>query len=246
MTEKIDITLNVNGRDHAIRVEPRKTLVDAIRGCPNLRVLGLMTMPPWSEDPEAPRPYFRRLRELGRELGLPQLSMGMSIVCVLVLTGSLNLTAIVDAQHGGLLSWYWLPLLPVFVIYFVSGVAETNRAPFDFPEAEQELVAGYHTEYSSMSFGLFFLAEYINMVTVCAVATDLYLGGWWLPLVPESWGWVAFLLKISVLLFFYIWMRWSLPRYRYDQLMAFGWKVLLPVSVLNLIVTAAGVLYFGL
>ena len=119
-------------------------------------------------------------------------------------------------------------------------------APFDFPEAEQELVAGYHTEYSSMSFGMFFLAEYINMVTVSAVATDLFLGGWWFPGIPEAFGWLVFLAKISVLLFFYIWMRWSLPRYRYDQLMAFGWKVLLPVSVLNVIATAAGVLYFGL
>ncbi len=133
-----------------------------------------------------------------------------------------------------------------FLIFMTAGVAETNRAPFDFPEAEQELVAGYHTEYSSMTFALFFLAEYINMVTVSAVATDLFLGGWWFPFVPESLGWLVFLVKVSVLLFFYIWMRWTLPRYRYDQLMAFGWKVLLPVSVLNLIVTAAAVLYFGL
>ena len=133
-----------------------------------------------------------------------------------------------------------------FLIFFTAGIAETNRAPFDFPEAEQELVAGYHTEYSSMSFGMFFLAEYINMVTVSAVATDLFLGGWWFPGIPESFGWLVFLAKISVLLFFYIWMRWSVPRYRYDQLMTFGWKFLLPVAVLNLIATAAAVLYFGL
>src|SRR3954468_3778091 len=180
-----------------------------------------------------------------------ELSYGMALASVLVLAGSLSLRDIVNAQSGSLFGipqfrWF-LFLQPIgFLIFFTAGIAETNRAPFDFPEAEQELVAGYHTEYSSMSFGLFFLAEYINMVTVSAVATDLYLGGWWLPLVPESWGWLAFLAKISVLLFFYIWMRWSLPRYRYDQLMAFGWKVLLPVSVLNLIATAAGVLYFGL
>jgi len=180
-----------------------------------------------------------------------ELSYGMALAAVLVLANSMSLRDIVNAQSGSLFGipqfrWF-LFFQPIgFLIFFTAGIAETNRAPFDFPEAEQELVAGYHTEYSSMSFGLFFLAEYINMVTVSAVATDLYLGGWWLPLVPESWGWLAFLAKISVLLFFYIWMRWSLPRYRYDQLMAFGWKVLLPVSVLNLIATAAGVLYFGL
>jgi NADH-quinone oxidoreductase subunit H len=180
-----------------------------------------------------------------------ELSYGMALAAVLVLANSMSLRDIVNAQSGSLLGipqFRWFVFFqPIgFLIFFTAGVAETNRAPFDFPEAEQELVAGYHTEYSSMTFGLFFLAEYINMVTVSAVATDLYLGGWWLPLLPESWGWLAFLLKISVLLFFYIWMRWSLPRYRYDQLMAFGWKVLLPVSVLNLIATAAGVLYFGL
>jgi NADH-quinone oxidoreductase subunit H len=180
-----------------------------------------------------------------------ELSYGMALAAVLVLANSMSLRDIVNAQSSSLFGipqfrWF-LFFQPVgFLIFFTAGVAETNRAPFDFPEAEQELVAGYHTEYSSMSFGLFFLAEYINMVTVSAVATDLYLGGWWLPFLPEAWGWIAFLLKISMLLFFYIWMRWSLPRYRYDQLMAFGWKVLLPVSVLNLIATAAGVLYFGL
>ena len=117
-----------------------------------------------------------------------------------------------------------------FLIYMTAGIAETNRAPFDFPEAEQELVAGYHTEYSSMSFAMFFLAEYINMVTVSAVATDLFLGGWHGPFLPESLGWIWFLLKVGAILFFYVWMRWTLPRYRYDQLMAFGWKVLLPLG----------------
>jgi NADH-quinone oxidoreductase subunit H len=180
-----------------------------------------------------------------------ELSYGMALAAVLVLANSMSLRDIVNAQSGSLFGaipqfrWF-LFFNPVgFLIFFTAGVAETNRAPFDFPEAEQELVAGYHTEYSSMSFGLFFLAEYINMVTVSAVATDLYLGGWWFPFIPESIGWLVFLAKISVLLFFYIWMRWSLPRYRYDQLMHFGWKVLLPVSVVNLILTAAGVLYFG-
>jgi NADH-quinone oxidoreductase subunit H len=179
-----------------------------------------------------------------------ELSLGLALGSVLLVGNSLSLTEIVDGQAG---SWFgFLPRwnvfvqLPAFVIFMLAGIAETNRAPFDFPEAEQELVAGYHTEYSSMSFAMFFLAEYINMVTVSAVATDLFLGGWHGPLLPESLGWIWFLVKVGALLFFYVWMRWTLPRYRYDQLMAFGWKFLLPLAVLNLIATAAAVLYFGL
>jgi NADH-quinone oxidoreductase subunit H len=178
-----------------------------------------------------------------------ELSYGMALASVLVLAGSLSLREIVNAQAG---TWFhviprwYLFLQPLgFFVYMTAGVAETNRAPFDFPEAEQELVAGYHTEYSSMSFAMFFMAEYINMVTVSAVATDLFLGGWHGPFLPEYLGWIWFLLKVSFLLFFYVWMRWTLPRYRYDQLMQFGWKVLLPLSVVNLLLTAAGVLYFG-
>jgi NADH-quinone oxidoreductase subunit H len=177
-----------------------------------------------------------------------ELSYGMALAAVLVLAGSMSLRQIVDAQAGtwlGFIPQWFVFLQPIgFFIYMTAGVAETNRAPFDFPEAEQELVAGYHTEYSSMSFAMFFLAEYINMVTVSAVATNLYLGGWHGPFLPVWLGWIWFLLKVSFLLFFYVWMRWTLPRYRYDQLMAFGWKFLLPLSVINLLATAAGVLYF--
>jgi NADH-quinone oxidoreductase subunit H len=179
-----------------------------------------------------------------------ELSYGLALASVLLLANSLSLTDIVNRQAGAW--WYVLPrwyvfLQPVgFLVYMTAGIAETNRAPFDFPEAEQELVAGYHTEYSSMTFAMFFMAEYINMVTVSAVATDLFLGGWHGPFLPESLGWIWFLIKVAAILFFYVWMRWTLPRYRYDQLMAFGWKVLLPVAVINLIVTAAGVLYFGI
>src|ERR1051326_4078112 len=174
-----------------------------------------------------------------------ELSYGMALASILVLASSLSLRDIVNAQSGAWLHviprWY-IFLQPVgFFIFMTAGVAETNRAPFDFPEAEQELVAGYHTEYSSMSFALFFLAEYVNMVTVSAVATDLFLGGWHGPLLPDWLGWIWFLAKVGALLFFYVWMRWTLPRYRYDQLMAFGWKILLPLSVVNLLVTAAGV-----
>jgi len=178
-----------------------------------------------------------------------ELSYGLAIAAVIMMAGSLSLREIVDAQAGSWLGfiprWNVVPQFVGFFIFMCAGVAETNRAPFDFPEAEQELVAGYHTEYSSMSFAMFFLAEYINMVTVSAVATDLYLGGWHGPLLPEWLGWLWFLLKVVVLLFFYVWMRWTLPRYRYDQLMAFGWKFLLPLAVVNLIVTAAGVVYWG-
>ena len=178
-----------------------------------------------------------------------ELAYGLSLAAVVMLAGSLSLREIVTNQSG-----YWLYVIPKwyiflqpigFLIYMTAGVAETNRAPFDFPEAEQELVAGYHTEYSSMSFALFFMAEYINMVTVSAVATSLYLGGWLGPFLPDWLGWLWFLLKVFLLLFFYVWMRWTLPRYRYDQLMEFGWKWLLPVAVLNLFVTAALVLWVG-
>jgi NADH-quinone oxidoreductase subunit H len=178
-----------------------------------------------------------------------ELSYGMALASVLLLGNSLSLTDIVNHQAGAwfhVLPRWFVFVQPIgFLIFMTAGIAETNRAPFDFPEAEQELVAGYHTEYSSMSFAMFFLAEYINMVTVSAVATDLFLGGWHGPLIPESFGWIWFLIKVAALLFFYVWMRWTLPRYRYDQLMAFGWKFLLPLSVVNLLVTAAGVLYFG-
>jgi NADH-quinone oxidoreductase subunit H len=177
-----------------------------------------------------------------------ELSYGLALASVLLLGNSLSLTDIVNGQAGtwlGFIPRWFVFLQPVgFVIYLTAGVAETNRAPFDFPEAEQELVAGYHTEYSSMSFAMFFLAEYINMVTVSAVATDLFLGGWHGPFLPVSLGWMWFVVKVAALLFFYVWMRWTLPRYRYDQLMKFGWKVLLPIAVVNLLVTAAGVLYF--
>ena len=178
-----------------------------------------------------------------------ELSYGMALASVLVLAGSLSLTDIVNAQQGawfGFVPRWFVFVQPLgFVIFMIAGVAETNRAPFDFPEAEQELVAGYHTEYSSTAFMMFFLAEYINMVTAAAVATDLFLGGWHGPFLPEYLGWIWFLVKIAAILFFYIWMRWTLPRLRYDQLMQFGWKVLLPLAALNLIVTAAGVIYCG-
>jgi len=178
-----------------------------------------------------------------------ELSYGLALASVLLLGNSLSLTDVVNAQQGaffGFVPKWFVVLQPFgFLIFMIAGIAETNRAPFDFPEAEQELVAGYHTEYSSFSFACFFLAEYVNMVTVSAVAVNLFLGGWHGPFLPEWLGWVWWLVKLFALLFFYIWMRWTLPRYRYDQLMHFGWKYLLPAAVINLLVTAAAVLYWG-
>jgi len=179
-----------------------------------------------------------------------ELAYATALASVIMLAGSLSLRSVVDAQAGywfGFIPRWYLFLQPLgFIIYMIAGVAETNRAPFDFPEAEQELVAGYNTEYSSVRFALFPQAEYINMTTMSAVATDLYLGGWHGPLL-ERWGlgWLWFLIKVGLILFAYIWVRWTVPRYRYDQLMQFGWKWLFPAAVLNLIATAAFILYFN-
>jgi NADH-quinone oxidoreductase subunit H len=183
-----------------------------------------------------------------------ELAYGMALATVVLLAGSMSFREIVDAQAGQWFGfvpkWNVFAVFPfgliAFLLFFTAGVAETNRAPFDFPEAEQELVAGYHTEYSSMKFAMFFMAEYINMVTVSAVAVNLFLGGWHGPLLPPEYGWIWFLLKTAVLLFIYLWLRWTLPRIRYDQLMSLGWKVLLPVATLNLLAVAAGVIAFGL
>jgi NADH-quinone oxidoreductase subunit H len=176
-----------------------------------------------------------------------ELSYALALAAVILVAGSLSLREIVAGQEGtffGFIPRWFIVLQPVgFIVYMVAGVAETNRAPFDFPEAEQEIVAGYHTEYSSMSFAMFFLAEYINMVTVSALAVTLYLGGWLGPFLPDWLSWIWFLVKVFCLLFFYVWMRWTLPRYRYDQLMEFGWKYLLPAAVLNLFATAALILW---
>jgi NADH-quinone oxidoreductase subunit H len=179
-----------------------------------------------------------------------ELAYGMSLATVVMFAGSMSLREIVDLQQGywfGFIPKWYIFIQPVaFFVFACAGIAETNRAPFDFPEAEQELVAGYHTEYSSMRFAMFFMAEYINMVTVSAVAVNLFLGGWHGPFIPVEYGWIWFLIKLAFLLFCYLWLRWTLPRFRYDQLMSFGWKVLLPLATVNLLLTAAGVLYFGL
>ncbi len=175
-----------------------------------------------------------------------ELSLGLSLVGVLMLTGSLSLNDIVNGQGGTWLGfiprWYILVQPLAFIIYAISGVAETNRAPFDLVEAEQELVGGYHTEYTGLRFALFFMAEYINMVTISALAATLFLGGWRGPFLGGPW-WL--LLKIALLLTGYVLLRATLPRLRYDQLMHFGWRVLLPLSLLNIVITAIGIVLLG-
>ena len=169
-----------------------------------------------------------------------ELAMGLSIVGVLILAGTTDLQGIVSAQSAHHV-WFIIPQLIGFLIYGITATAETNRAPFDLPEAETELVAGFHTEYSSLRFGTFFVAEYVNMITVSAIATLLFLGGGDGPFVSVI-PWLSilwFLVKVAALLFSFIWLRATLPRLRYDRLMAFGWKVLLPIAALNLLVTAA-------
>jgi NADH-quinone oxidoreductase subunit H len=159
--------------------------------------------------------------------------MGLSTVGVLLIAGSLSLVEIVQAQSR---MWFIVYQPLAFVIFMITALAETNRAPFDLPEAEAELVAGFHTEYSSMKFGLFFLGEFMNVIAISCIAVTLFLGGWNGP-GPAFLGIGWFLLKLSVLLFFFIWVRWTFPRLRYDQLMHLGWKVLLPASLLNVLVT---------
>jgi NADH-quinone oxidoreductase subunit H len=162
-----------------------------------------------------------------------ELSMGLSVVGVVMLSQSLSLVKIVSAQSK---AWFIL-LQPIgFLIFLICAIAETNRAPFDLPEAETELVAGFHVEYSSMKFAMYFMAEYANMITVAALATTLFLGGWRGPFLPPV---VWFLAKLYLVIFLFIWLRATLPRFRYDQLMQFGWKVLLPLALANIVITAA-------
>jgi NADH-quinone oxidoreductase subunit H len=174
------------------------------------------------------------------------------IITVLICVGSLNLSDIVLAQKGsfGLFNWFWLPLLPMFVIFFISTLAETNRSPFDLPEGESELVAGFFLEYSAMTFALFFLGEYANMLLMGGMTTILFLGGWLPPFdfAPFTWipGPIWFALKIAACMFVFLWVRATFPRYRYDQLMRLGWKVFLPASLAAVVVVGGAVVYLDL
>jgi len=170
-----------------------------------------------------------------------ELAMGFALVGVLLAAQTMNLGGIVKAQESqyGLLSWYFIPLFPLFLVYLISGVAETNRAPFDVAEGESEIVAGFHVEYSGMTFALFFLAEYMNMILISTLCAVMFLGGWLspVPFVPASFLWLV--LKVMFVLFLFLWFRATFPRYRYDQIMRLGWKVLIPVTLVWLVVVAA-------
>lgn len=169
-----------------------------------------------------------------------EIAMGFALVGVLVMSHSLNLIDIVKQQAGplGLLQWNWVPLFPLFLVYLISGVAETNRAPFDVAEGESEIVAGFHVEYSGMTFAVFFLAEYANMILIAALTSLMFLGGWLspLPFLPSGLPWL--LAKMGVILFLFLWFRATFPRYRYDQIMRLGWKVFIPITLVWLLVVA--------
>jgi NADH-quinone oxidoreductase subunit H len=172
-----------------------------------------------------------------------ELALGLGLIGVVLQSGTLDLQSIVEQQAGhlGITGWNFIWVQPLgFIIYLIAAIAETNRVPFDLPEAETELVAGFHTEYSAMKFALFFLAEYVNMFTVSMLATTLFLGGWNGPFVHQlPWlGVFYFLGKVCLFLFFYIWLRGTLPRFRFDQLMTFGWKYLVPAAIVNIVLTA--------
>jgi NADH-quinone oxidoreductase subunit H len=175
-----------------------------------------------------------------------EIAMGFALVGVIAAAGSLNITAIVNAQAGnaGLFEWFWLPLFPLFVIYFISGVAETNRAPFDVSEGESEIVAGFHVEYSGSGFALFFLAEYANMILISFLAALLFLGGWLSPFQGMGLGFLSesspiwLFIKAFVFAFLFLWFRATFPRYRYDQIMRLGWKVFIPITIVWILVVA--------
>ena len=189
-------------------------------------------------------PFLGALRSAAQMVSY-EVSIGFVIVTVLLAVGSLNMTDIVMAQQK---VWFFIPLFPMFVIFLISGLAETNRAPFDLPEAEAELVSGYNVEYSAMSFALFFLGEYANMILISAMTVILFLGGWLPPFDLAFLNWIPgviwFSLKVSLILFVFLWVRATLPRYRYDQLMRLGWKVFLPFSLFWVVVTAGAIVAF--
>ncbi|MGI4852056.1 MAG: NADH-quinone oxidoreductase subunit NuoH [Janthinobacterium lividum] len=189
-------------------------------------------------------PFLGALRSAAQMVSY-EVSIGLILVAVLLCAGSLNLRDIVMAQQK---VWFFIPLFPLFIIFFISTLAETNRAPFDLPEAEAELVSGYNVEFSSMPFALFFLGEYANMILMSAMTTLFFLGGWLPPfdIAPFTYipGFIWFALKISMVLFMFLWVRATLPRYRYDQLMRLGWKVFLPITLVSVIIIASVLLYF--
>ncbi|MGO4571751.1 NADH-quinone oxidoreductase subunit NuoH [Microvirga sp. 2TAF3] len=196
-------------------------------------------------------PFLGALRSAAQMVSY-EVSIGFVIVTVLMCAGTLNLSKIVEAQNSslGILGWYWLPLFPMFVVFFISAMAETNRPPFDLPEAESELVAGYMVEYSSTPYLLFMLGEYVAIMTMCALGTVMFLGGWLspIPFAPFTWvpGVIWFVLKASFLFFLMAMVKAMVPRYRYDQLMRLGWKVFLPLSLAMVVIVACVLMLTGL
>jgi NADH-quinone oxidoreductase subunit H len=212
----------------------------------SLSIYGII-MAGWSSNSKYP--FLAALRSAAQMVSY-EVSIGFVIITVLLCVGSLNLSAVVEAQNSkwGLLGWYWLPLFPMFVVFYVSALAETNRPPFDLVEAESELVAGFMVEYGSTPYLLFMLGEYVAITTMCAMATILFLGGWLppIPYAPFTWvpGIIWFVLKVFFMFFLFAMAKAIVPRYRYDQLMRLGWKVFLPLS-LAMVVIVAGVLHFA-
>jgi NADH-quinone oxidoreductase subunit H len=212
----------------------------------SLSIYGII-MAGWSSNSKYP--FMAALRAAAQMVSY-EVSIGFVIITVLLCAGSLNLSAVVEAQNSkwGLLGWYWLPLFPMFVVFYVSALAETNRPPFDLVEAESELVAGFMVEYGSTPYLLFMLGEYVAITTMCAMAAILFLGGWLspIPFAPFTWvpGVIWFVLKVFFMFFLFAMAKAIVPRYRYDQLMRLGWKVFLPIS-LAMVVIVAGVLQFG-
>jgi len=214
----------------------------------SLMVYGVI-MAGWASNSKYP--FLAALRSAAQMVSY-EVSIGFVFITVLLWAGSLNLTKIVEAQAGplGLIHWYWLRLLPMFVVFFVSALAETNRPPFDLVEAESELVAGFMVEYSSTPYLLFMLGEYVAIMSMCAMATILFLGGWLppLPVAPFTWvpGVVWFVLKMTLMFFLFAMAKAMVPRYRYDQLMRLGWKVFLPISLTMVVIVAAVLQFSGL
>ena len=209
----------------------------------SLGVYGVI-MAGWSSNSKYP--FLGAMRSAAQMISY-EVSLGLVIITVVMAAGSLNLSDIVRAQRD---LWFFIPLFPMFIIFFISTLAETNRAPFDLPEGESELVAGYFVEYSSMSFALFFLGEYANMILMSGMTTTLFLGGWLPPfdIAPFNWipGPIWFIVKVVLVLFVFLWVRATTPRYRYDQLMRLGWKVFLPFTLIFVVITAGVLLGFDL
>ena len=234
--------VSIFGQQTLLQVADLPVGVLVVLACSSVGVYGIV-LAGWSSG--SPYPLLGALRSAAQVISY-EIAMGLSIVAVVLYTGSLSTTAIVDAQSG---RWFVLVLLGSFVVYVISMVGETNRAPFDLAEAESELVGGFHTEYSSLKFALFFLSEYVNMITVSGLATTMFLGGWRAPFPISAinhgyfntgwWPLLWFVLKTVGFLFFFIWLRGALPRFRYDQFMKLGWKVLVPFSLVWILAVSA-------